>query len=435
MIKKILASPRYQRLAKEGGWILAGQIAAVLGSLVLVRVLTQYLEPAEYGQLALGLTVAGFVNAVIMGGVTNGIGRFYSIAAEEDDLSGYLRASAQLMVYATAAVVVIALALLIGLYWLGYSEWIGLATAALVFSLLSSYNTSLRSIQNAARQRAVIAIHDGLNAWLKIILAVCIMLLLGYSSTAVVMGYALSTLLVTGSQVFFLRPILEQSKDISIVAISHWVRRMLAFSWPFYAINLFGWAQQSSVRWALETYSTTENVGLYYVLSQLGYTPILMATGLLMTFISPIIFARTGDANNAARNLNVRNLTNKIAMLGMALTVLAFIVVSIFHSTILNVFVSEDYLSISHYLPWLVLSGGIFAVAQVYAIRMQALLMMDKLVMSIITISIIAVFLSFYGAYKAGLIGAIIASLIFSSTYLMLMFYWFFFKTRNVDEK
>ncbi len=92
-MKKTLTSPRFQRLAKEGSWIVAGQIATVLGALVLVRVLTEYLEPAQYGQLALGLTVAGLVNQVVMGGVLAGIGRFYSIAAEANDLPARVRQS------------------------------------------------------------------------------------------------------------------------------------------------------------------------------------------------------------------------------------------------------------------------------------------------------------------------------------------------------
>jgi len=85
----VIRSERFRRLSKEGFWIVIGQVATVLSALALVRVLTEYLEPAQYGQLALGLTVAGLVNQVVMGGVTAGIGRFYSIAAEKNDLPGY----------------------------------------------------------------------------------------------------------------------------------------------------------------------------------------------------------------------------------------------------------------------------------------------------------------------------------------------------------
>jgi O-antigen/teichoic acid export membrane protein len=109
-------------LAGEGGWIVFGQIAAVLGALVLVRVLTEYLEPHQYGQLALSLTVAGLVNGVLMGWTTNGITHFYSIAAEKQDLSGYLLAARRLLIYATAAVVAVGLMLMAGLLWTGYSQ-------------------------------------------------------------------------------------------------------------------------------------------------------------------------------------------------------------------------------------------------------------------------------------------------------------------------
>ncbi len=41
------------RLAKEVVWVIFGQVATVTGSLVLVRTLTEYLPPAEYGEIAL----------------------------------------------------------------------------------------------------------------------------------------------------------------------------------------------------------------------------------------------------------------------------------------------------------------------------------------------------------------------------------------------
>src|SRR3569832_2158891 len=110
-------SSRFRRLAKEGGWIVFGQLVAVLGSLVLVRVHTEYLTPFQYGQLALGLSIAGLVYQALMGGVTSGIGRFYSIATERRVLLGYLYASSRLMGYATAAVAAIGQMLLLFFFW------------------------------------------------------------------------------------------------------------------------------------------------------------------------------------------------------------------------------------------------------------------------------------------------------------------------------
>ncbi len=286
---------RIHRLLAEGGWVVSGQIASVIGALVLVRVLTEYLDPAQYGELALGLTLAGLVNQTILGGITNGIGRYYSIAAEKQDLGAYLLATRYLLAYATAAVLAIALILIAGLYWLGYSQWIGLAAAALIFSVLSGYNSALGSIQNAARQRAVVAFHAGLDAWLKILLAVGVLLWLGTSSTAVVIGYTSSSLLITLSQLFFLRRT-TPNRYASISRHQRWTPRIWAYSLPFATFGIFTWMHQISDRWALQAFATANDVGQYSVLFQIGYTPISLVSGIALSFLGPILYQRSGDA-------------------------------------------------------------------------------------------------------------------------------------------
>lgn len=425
-----MSSDRYIRLAKEGSWIVAGQIATVLGALVLVRVLTEHLDPTQYGQLALGLTVTGLVNQVVMGGIGNGIGRFYSIAAEKQDLHGYLRASRRLIGYATVAVLTIGLVLMVGLLWLGYSQWIGLAAAALVFSVLSGYSSTLSGIQNAARQRAIVAFHGGLDAWLKILLAVGVVLWLGASSTAVVIGYACSSLLITFSQLIFLRRTIPQ-QHTQTPDRQQWIHQMWAYSLPFATWGIFGWAQQSSARWALEMFTTTANVGFYSVLSQLGYAPIQTVTAFMLTFLTPILFARAGDASCSVRNENVSKLTNKLAMLGLALTGCAFIVAMLFHSYIFQLFVSHRYFSVSHYLPWLVLSGGIFSVAQIYASRMMAFMMPNKMIAASIGSSVIGITSAYVGVYYFSLQGAIASLLVHAIAY----FFWMVLAGKSLGKQ
>ena len=53
---------RFRRLSKEGAWIVLGQAIAVLGALASVRLLTELLDPAAYGELALGMTVASLAD-------------------------------------------------------------------------------------------------------------------------------------------------------------------------------------------------------------------------------------------------------------------------------------------------------------------------------------------------------------------------------------
>lgn len=415
-----IAAPRFRRLAKEGSWIVAGQIATVLGALVLVRVLTKYLDPAQYGQLALGLTVAGLVNQVVMGGVSNSIGRFYSIAAEKNDVPGYLLATRQLLSYATAVVVAIALVLIAGMFWLGFSQWMGLVTVALVFSVLSGYNASLQGIQNAARQRAVVAFHGGLDAWLKILLAIGLMLWLGNSSTAVVLGYALSSFLVTGSQLLFVSKLIRPQEEKSQASL-HWGRQMWAYSWPFSTWGIFTWAQQVSDRWALQAFASTQEVGLYAVVFQLGYTPIGLATGMAMTFLGPILYQRSGSATDDARNTSVHRVAWRITFAGLFMTLLAFVLTFSLHEWIFDLLTDARYHSVSYLLPWVVLAGGVFAAGQMLSLKLMSEMKPTAMTTAKIVTAILGVVLNIYGAAQFGLSGVVAALVGFSTIYFLWM--------------
>lgn len=411
---------RARRLAKEGSWIVIGQIATVAGALVLVRVLTEYLSPAQYGQLALGLTVAGLVNQVVMGGIGAGIGRFYAIAAEKQDLGGYLHATRNLLAYATAAVVAIGLSLMATLYWLGYSEWIGLAVAALVFSVLSGYNSTLSGIQNAARQRAIVAFHGGLDAWLKILLAVGVVLWLGTSSTAVVIGYACSSLLITVSQLIFLRRTIPQ-QHTPIPSRQPWMPQIWAYSLPFSTWGAFTWMQQVSDRWALQAFASTSDVGQYAVLFQLGFTPIALITGMAMSFLGPILYQRSGDATDHARNTNVHWLGWRMTHLSLIVTLLVVAITFALHEWLFGLLVAAEYRGSSHLLPWVVLAGGIFAAAQMLALKLMSDMKSSAMTTAKIVTALIGILLNVVGAAFSGMQGVVGAMVAFSVIYFVWM--------------
>lgn len=411
---------RTQRIAKEGSWIVIGQIASVAGALALVRVLTEYLDPAQYGQLALGLTVAGLANQVVMGGIGNGIGRFYSIAAEKQDLQGYLRVSRRLLGYAALAMVAIGLVLMAGLLWLGYSHWMGLAAAALVFSVINGFNSSLSGIQNAARQRTIVAFHGALDAWLKILLAVGVMSWLGTSSTAVVIGYTCSSMLVTVSQLFFLRRTIRP-QHASSESHQPWMSQMWAYSKPFSAWGIFTWMQQASDRWALGSFATTAEVGRYAVLFQLGYAPITIAAGLITTFLGPILYQRSGGATDHVRNAHVHRLSWRITWVILMVTLTGVVVTFTIHEWIFRLLVAAQYREISYLLPWVVLAGGLFAAGQMLSLKLMSEMKPAKMISAKIITALLGVAFNIFGASAAGLHGVVGALVAFAAVYLTWM--------------
>jgi O-antigen/teichoic acid export membrane protein len=415
-----LNSTRGNRLMREGVWILLGQMVTVAGSLVLVRVLTEYLSPEQFGELALGLTLANVVNQVVMGGIGGSISRFYSIAAEQADMDGYLNASIRLLMFATGVSLVIGLSICAGLWSVGASEWIGLAAAAVTYSILTGYNSSLNGLQNAARQRAIVAFHGGLDAWIKILLALGLMSLLGMSSAVVVVGYACSSLLVILSQLIFLRHTI--SKQLTHVGErKQWLRQMWAYSMPFSVWGAFTWAQQVSDRWALEAFSSIEDVGKYAVLFQIGYTPIVLIASLAVNFVGPILYQRSGDGTNRMRNRNVHRLGWKIASISLVLTLFIFSITTFIHEWLLGLLVAAEYRHGSAMLPWLVLAGGLFATGQVLALKLMSELRSAAMTRAKIVTSIIGMVMNLVGCWLAGIQGLVFAMVAFSGLYLLWM--------------
>lgn len=411
---------RIHRLSKEGGWIVGGQVASMFGALALVRVLTENLNPDQYGQLALGLTIAGLVNQVVMGGLTAGIGRYYSIAAEKRDLGGYFHATRYVLAFATAAVVGIGLILVASLQWLGYSNWIGLSASALLFAVLSGYNSSLSGIQNAARQRAVVALHGGLDAWIKILMALGAMLWLGTSSTAVIIGYACSSMLITISQIIFLRRTIPTQDTVSY-NLQPWASQIWAYSLPFTTWGAFTWMQQISDRWAMQLFTSTSDVGQYAVLFQLGFTPIALITGMVMSFLGPILYQRSGDATDNGRNTNVHRIGWLIANLSLIVTLFSFAITYNIHEWLFSLLVSSTYLGSSHLLPWVVMAGGIFGAGQMLALKLMSEMKPSVMTIAKIVTALVGTLLNVIGAKFAGLQGVVWGILASSCIYFIWM--------------
>ena len=415
----MLKSERSQRLFKEGGWIIFGQVLMVIGSLVGVRVLTELLPPSAYGELALGMTIATLVNQIVLGPLGGGIIRFYALAIELGDLAGYFKAVKKLVMYATGIFFLIVLFSILGLILLGNTQWVAITLSAFVFAILSGYGANFSGIQSAARQRAVVAIHQGLEPLLRSLIAASLLILLGATSTIAMLGYAIASLIILGSQIYFFQKIYRSRTFRNNK--KNWQDDIWKFSWPIGMFGIFTWLQLSSDRWALQILSSTSDVGSYAVLYQLGYYPISLLTGMAMQFLVPILYQRAGDASDVSRNNDVTKLSWKLVWATLGMTVVIFFITILLHKFIFHILVAREYSSTSFLLPWMILAGGIFATGQSLASNLQAKLKTREMMIAKIVTALFGVIFNFIGAYWYGIAGIVCAGLLFSIMYLLWM--------------
>jgi O-antigen/teichoic acid export membrane protein len=246
----------------------------------------------------------------------------------------------------------------------------------------------------------------------------------------VVIGYTASSLLLTFSQLFFLR------RTIPLQQSHHpdnrqWVRQMWTYSLPFSTWGIFTWMQQVSDRWALQAYASTVDVGQYAVLMQLGFTPISLVTGLVTSFLGPILYQRSGDATDHSRNAHVHQLSWRIVQLSILVTLLSFIGAFALHGWIFRLLVAEEYRSISYLLPWVVMAGGIFASGQMLALKLMSEMKSAEMKTAKIATALFGIFSNVMGAALAGMLGVVCALVAFSAIH----FIWMAMLARHLSVK
>jgi O-antigen/teichoic acid export membrane protein len=403
-------------------WLVTGALISVVGSLALVRVLTQYLSPSQYGELALALTVANLINQVVMCGLISGIGRFYSIAKDSDDLQAYLAQSYSLLRVAGIVTLLIGAILLTGVVMTSHTEWAILVVSTIAFSVVSNYNGVYSDIQNAARNRPIVVLNSSLDTILKIAFVFLAAVMLGASSTIIILAYALSSIVVFLSNKALLKYAISPqrlNKHTNVGSSRNWQGQIWTYAWPFSAWGIFTWAQQASDRWALQVFATTEEVGVFAVLFQLGYVPIIMLSGLLASFLTPIFFSRAGDASDETRNVSVQRINLLVTYTLLALTVLAFFITWAMHTLIFMVFVSPEFRGHSYLLPWFVLAGGLFSTGQMLVLKVLSEVRPRILLTVKIGTALLGLVLNVLGAWLAGIHGVVAALVTFSVVYVL----------------
>ena len=415
---------------REFFWVVVGQGIGAFGSIIGVRFLTHAMTPNTYGEFALGMTIATLVNQIIFGPIANAILRFFSPALESHQLQTYVKSVYFLLNWATIVIGALVSCATLGLLITHHREWLIMLWVTIGYALLISYCQAMDGMQNAARQRIIVAWHDGVAPWLRPLMAISLIALLGSYSRVVMLGYLLATLLILGSQTFFFNRrilTLTQSDEKVQGERSVWTGKMLSYAWPFASWGVFTWLQLVSDRWALQIFGTTTMVGLYTSLYQIGYYPLILLSGLLAQFISPILYSWAGSGEDTKRMQRVWHATIGMVTVILFISLVATTAAYLTHNFIFSSLVAPAYQIISPLLPGMVLAGGLFAAGQVASLFIMSNSKTRFLISPKIGTAFLGVGLNILGAFLGGVAGVVLASVLFSIVYCA----WMLWLARN----
>ena len=404
----------------------AGQAIAILGAVAGIRLLTERLAPADYGDVTLSLTVAALLNLLGSGPIANAVSRFYSVSQQRGTLRCFFGSVSTLYVQYHLGACAFALCCLVvycGKPGPAGRTSLGLYTIAL--SMIEGASRLLDAMQNAARQRLVVAWHQAAGQWFRTAGALLLIRLAGAKAESAIAGYAAAALLAFGSQFVFFKLKLSRpaagEPEVGTTAARLVTREMRGYANPFLWLAVIVWLQQASDRWLLAAFGSRTEVGLYQALTQVGYAPLIQLSGLISLVVAPILFLHAGDGSDSGDVNRQRGRVRQLSWLMFLGTLVIAGLLWLVGQPLFALVVAPEYRSAARYLPLAALSGGWFATGQMLTLDVLVQMKSKPLLLPKVGSALIAVALNYGGVRAFGFRGLVWAGVAASGIYALWM--------------
>lgn len=415
-----------QKSLYEAFFTIGGRIFSVLIVIAITKFLTIFLSETAYGQLALYSITATLPSTFFFGPLGQGILRLFPVAREKNEVALFHQHYVRLYRRGTALVLTVGVAASLICCFLAETKWAAACLLIAVFNVFNALNYFQYGLQNAARKRILALGLETGDRLLQQSLAIVLLLWVSDDPLMVMVGYLLGSLIFMLINRYYYRQSFPETSSVSTLQPKGaYSKEILLYSWPFMVFGVFAWMQNASDRWGLELLQSTESVGQYAVLNQIGFQSLTLIFGSIGYFLIPILFTKAGNLQNKERVEEATHMNNLFLWFNALLTCLLFILFWFFDQEIILLLSDEKYVKVAYLLPFMVLAGGLFNFGQIYSNRfmlsMQTnLLLWPKILAAIIGCSLNIMAVIFYGL--PGMAGALILTQILYV--LVLMIYW-----------
>jgi O-antigen/teichoic acid export membrane protein len=367
---------RISNLKSEALWVFIGQLGMALGVVLGVKILTQVLDPAEFGRMALANTVVLLVGSNIFGPIGQGFMRFWSICQDRDQNHEFFLITdrfAGRLLFFTVGLSLILFFISATTEW---PRWIVLMTLSLIAGGVTGYFGLRLSVFLAARNRKIVALVNTGVAILKPVIALFFVIALFNNADCVILGYVitafLAALMVERLYKKTFRPVssdpsVGRQKGTGTDAVAGLGKEILAFSWPFCIWGIVGWVHQSCDRWSLQAFHGTDVVGAFSVISVLAAYPLIFGANLLSNLFVPIAYQRAGNLDCPGSVQSANGMLYLMTGLYIIWAVGIVFCFAFFHYKIVLLTSNLKYVTFSALLPGLASAWALFYLGQVFS--------------------------------------------------------------------
>lgn len=398
-------------------WLGIGQVISIVCSYLFIYYFARNLSLTQYGELSLALTITSLFSGIAMGGLSAGVGRYFAIAMTNNNLLIYT-AEVKKLIFIFSILILIISNISYFILSIQFNINIYVYYLCIIYSLISSINNILISVQNASLDRKYQIYFSSTDAILRIILPIVFFSLSTNGEIiSILLGMILSsTIILIGRYKYIIKILINETIDNKII-LENYKSKILNFSYPFILWGGFGWIQQGSIKWALGMFDNFEDVANYTFIFQISYAPIVLLGDLILNLILPVLY---NEKKICAKLIKI---LPKLFLLIFLIIIMLISVMKIWGVDILILTNLEKYLLSLKYFYYLIISSFVFIIAQIISSFYYVTERTVNLMIPSIASSVIGIASAFYLVYLYGIIGACYASILHSLLYLFFILF------------
>lgn len=351
-----------RRLLKEAAWSGFGKIAAALGMLVGIRLLTETVPKEVYGTVSLLIGLITLGNNLFAAPLLQAAQRFHPEVVLSCGVPHLRCLVVNTLKWSVGALV--CLTLLGGAVYIRFNaiSYMVFPVLAALLSVQVMRNLEI-SLMTAARRQKGVAIWDTIEAWAKPVLAVVLVTLLGSTPQAVLLGYFIA---VGGILLCFnLLPIQAEGKDVlkkQVEPESKLLSNIRSYVIPFIPLAIVGWTVSLSDRYIISGLLGVAEVGIYTASYGLISMPFLITGNAICQALRPLYFQSISSEN--------KSLEKKMFLIWFTATsflcLFGVIAVYYFRHWIAVCLLAREYRSGTLLMPWIAAGIGFQVISQIF---------------------------------------------------------------------
>jgi len=402
----------FKEISKDVIYYIPAQLIPGICGFIAIGIYTRFLSPGDYGIYILIINTISLLISIGLGWVYNSVLRYYELYKKDHQLSQFI-STTSISLFLIPIILAILILMIFILFFKFSIKFLVLAFIAIFTFIGKSFYSYVISILRAKRQTLRYSIYSSLNSFGNIILPILFFLCFYPSPEAILLGIALSSVIIV------IIEIRNLYKYLSFSFVSYPVlKKCFSYGLPLVGVTFASMIISISDRYIIQLLKGSTDVGIYASGYDLVDKSIKIGFSVLLAASYPIIVQQYEQKGGEEIKKILGRLLN-IYILIFAPIVLIFITMA---PQIVKIFLGKAFRNASVIVPWIALGTFFLGLSQILAQWLQ-LKEKTRIIFFIFLISaIINVDLNFVLIPNYGILGAAIATFI---SYLVCLIFYF----------